>query len=162
MSVRNEFLRSTRSEAIAIVNTYLRNARTLAPVRTWFLWQGDHKHDSRDVVLADMPALRITPSIGQTEWIDELSHKTQIRFLHELWCRGTRITDFFDFWSAIEQAWFDGTNGLLTLLEADTNRLRVWQKTITAPAPAPQTFGGELGQYGAGSITVFMDITTGE
>jgi hypothetical protein len=163
MSLRAEFLPSARSAAIGIVTNYLRQSRTLQPVKTWFLWAGDHKHDARDIVFTDMPALRITADIGgETAWIDEMSHKTAIRFKHELWIKGTRLTDFIDFWSAVELAWFDQTNQLFVQLMANNNALRIWQKTITAPAPAPQFFGGEMGMYGVGTITLYLDITTGE
>jgi hypothetical protein len=154
-----KFLPTTRSQAWSATITYLKRSPSLQPVKQWFVWTGDNKHDMRDIVYQDMPALRITPDIsGETKWIDEISHTTSIKFRHELWIGGTRVTDFIDYWGAVELAWFDATNQLF----AELVPLRGWQKTITGPTPAPVDLPGGLIQYGVGTVTLYMDITTGE
>lgn len=157
------FLPSTRSQAWSIIIPYLKRSKYLQPVNTWFTWDGDSKHDMRDVVLSNCPALRITPFPNTpTKQIDEISHTTAIIFKHELWIAGTKVTDFMDFWGAIENAWFDGTDGLTALLEFNNNTLRVFNRQITAPVTSALFLAGSVVQYGVGTISLSMDITTGD
>lgn len=159
---RNHFKVSPRTQVWNIIIPYLKRSPRLQGVNQWFTWEGDVKR-YRDITHDDCPAIRISPDLsGPTEWIDELSHKTAMRFVHELHVAGIKATDFIDFWSAIEGAWFDGTNELMILLEANGNQLRVWQKTITTPPTPIIKEAGGLMQTSVGIVTLYMDITTGE
>ena len=159
---RTKFGISTRTQAWNIIIPYLRRSGALQPVKTWFVQEGEEKK-MRDVTYGDCPALVIRPDMsGDTHWIDEISHKTEVHFVHELYMPGIKATDFMDFWGAVENTWFDGTNGLLVLLESNSNALRIWQKTVTNPPPPIIKDSGGLIQHSTGIVTLFMDITTGE
>jgi hypothetical protein len=150
------FPQSTRTQVITTSLTYIRQSKTLAGVKTWFLFQGDPKLDARDPGQSDLPALRIKVGSGPAQRIDEARHSTSLIFTHELWIAGCRQTDLMDFWTAVEQAWFDGTNNLLNDLQPFIN----WNITITGPIPEVRQMDGALAMYGVGKIVTDMDINT--
>jgi hypothetical protein len=155
------FKQSTRSQAWNICIEFLKRSPSLQPVKTWFIQEGDIKK-ARDVTQQDCPALVIRPRVGPAKWIDEISHTSSLDFVHELYVDGIKATDIMDFWGAIEGAWFDGTNNLTQLLEANNNALRVFQRTAIQGMGEPEKLAGGLFQRGTGLVTLFMDITTGE
>jgi hypothetical protein len=121
---------------------------------------GEVEKDIRELTIADLPYLRITPTLGRGQWLDEITHRVEFLFNHEFGVAGVNATDLFDFWGAIEAAWFDQTMGLMVQLRANANALRVNEWSSIGPTGNPTQIGGGLGIAYVGVVKIGMDITT--
>jgi hypothetical protein len=156
MAIGRVFVESTRTAVWKKVTTTLRTAPSLAPVKTWFLNDGDPKRDGRAWSAGDLPALEVSVGCGPGRWIDEADHTTTLVFTHRLGIAGSRQADLLDFWAAIEAAWFPAGNALLDAIQGAL----AWQVTITGPVPEIRRVDGVVALHGTGIIVVNMDIRT--
>lgn len=147
------------SKALDLVLAQLRADPILsAGVRRWQVWDGG-KDDVTPIGWTDLPAVRITGSLGASQWSDEASHRFPLTLRFELFQKGTRQQHLFDFWHAVFHSLFpiDGSTVFLEKLYA----VGTFQRTIVGPSPEPRDFdGGGLGLYGQGQIVLQIRIDT--
>lgn len=153
---------SNFSKALDLALRQLRTDPTLqASGITWQTWSGlDDREDTRPFTWDDLPAIRVTPTLGQAEWNDNVSHRFPLVLTFDLYVRGTRIQALFDLWAAMIAALFPGTE-YGTLNDAFITSAGCYARTATGPIPSLQTFdAGQLGLRGTAAIRFEVRIDT--
>jgi hypothetical protein len=154
--VERPFPRRNFSKVWDLCLSTLKTDPILQPaVELWQTWDAD-SDALRDPTADDLPWLKITPSFGPTQWIDDVSHRGSLVFYHEFGVAGTDARNLMDMWEAILTAWFSHTTPLMDRLIP----YRAWQITATAQVPVPRVYGEQAGLMGTGTVTVSMDLFT--
>ena len=132
-----------------------------ASVITWQLWEGlDEREDTRPIVWDDLPAVRITPTLGQSEWQDNVSHRVPLILTVEMYVAGTRAVHLFDLWGAIIDALFPGVS-YGTLNDSFVTEAACFARTATGPVPTVQTWdAGQLGIKGQAAVRLEVRVDT--
>lgn len=117
-----------------------------AGVKDWRVLDG-RGHDAEDwppPEPAGLPALRVTPQLGVSQWASESQHEVRLPIAFDMAVPGTEAADLMNFWGAIRSAVFpqDPTRRDYVNAQLDYATLRAEVKG-TAMEPVP-TEGGEI------------------
>jgi hypothetical protein len=135
---------------------------------SWFTWEGRTMSDASEIVLAQMPAIRITPAARDPQWSDPRSQKGMLTFDLELWTAGCCCDDVSNLWDAVEQAIYtpldlDASRAFETSLReagAITGQVSVLMCAMMPYNPGPGPNPPVIGMYARGQLGVDVRINS--